>query len=765
MFSLLVKDPVPPDPTTTDLIENFPYPPGFSGDARIRNNYAARRIAQWAVNAVDFRDTDVKFTRLRYDPDPFNGGFDLNAARLNVVWGMEASELEITETLAFHDKRIKRNLPKEPADPMDADRKTADGELQVDEDPDNTDADPPDSDMDQFRIPEATAIVEIHSLRSPITNNGEGQPSYPPELYTVAGGTPRLDLGRTVGSGNLESPVYRLAVGQPTAGDRRRSTRWNFDAERLGNGLVVAANRPDELSYLTTPALDWTDAAAVSAAVDDWKEAAKYAAEIRHSASMTDEFVTISDEDFDPVDDGTDNFRIRLERFVWFTKNLTPNNGLNVISNAASGMRLGNVYFNKNDLDDPNDANDPDNVSPTLAPGQYAVIGPRQITRFGQTKDSNATNDFDYRPVDQRLEFISQTTGTLPPFRLNMFDFANTRLTPRYAEDNTGYDVESVVPILCQALYPHEVDPARTDWSDYLNNNNPDEIVDMGFNISAPESGASYYEAPEYRITADVNYPIVDGYRDYDAVTGFHPDHPFDHQTGNPLEDNRWNRVGTYQEARTVFLQRLADPTIPWHPVDNPYLTLDFMPIDLTTFNGEQDVRDTIDRDGDGNANEPVDTRPDPNDPLNNPPIPVTRWDGTNFDPLLKFDSRRKIPDVTRDRAITVLLPRIQNPGTSLGDYERVIIAKRSAMSASFSVLRQTGEPGAGRNPEPFWTYSLEALWNLGNEAIPGGGPLNTAYTANPTLDNIGQQFRQTLGFVNREYGKPVRSSSPRTRR
>ncbi len=54
--------------------------------------------------------------------------------------------------------------------------------------------------------------------------------------------------------------------------------------------------------------------------------------------------------------------------------------------------------------------------------------------------------------------------------------------------------------------------------------------------------------------------------------------------------------MGTHQEARTVFLQRLADPTSPWHPIDNPYLTMDFMPIDLTTFNGEHDVRQKIDR-------------------------------------------------------------------------------------------------------------------------------------------------------------------------
>ncbi len=83
-----------------------------------------------------------------------------------------------------------------------------------------------------------------------------------------------------------------------------------------------------------------------------------------------------------------------------------------------------------------------------------------------------------------------------------MVDFANTVRTPRYEEDDpTAYDVESVVPILCQSLYPHEV-IARPDWATYVSNNPADEIVDMGFNISAPESGNNYYLAPTHRISA-----------------------------------------------------------------------------------------------------------------------------------------------------------------------------------------------------------------------------------------------------------------------
>ena len=99
------------DPTAAggETIPNFPYPDGFTNDPAVRGRYAAERLAQWAVNVVDARDSDAICTRLRYDPFPLDG-FDLTAAAANVVWGAERAEVEISETLAFHDKRLRRSL-------------------------------------------------------------------------------------------------------------------------------------------------------------------------------------------------------------------------------------------------------------------------------------------------------------------------------------------------------------------------------------------------------------------------------------------------------------------------------------------------------------------------------------------------------------------------------------------------------------------------------------------------------------------------------
>jgi hypothetical protein len=58
---------------------------------------------------------------------------------------------------------------------------------------------------------------------------------------------------------------------------------------------------------------------------------------------------------------------------------------------------------------------------------------------------------------------------------------------------------------------------------------------------------------------------------------------PFVDATGAPL----LMQNGTHENFAVVHLQRLANPTVPWDPVANPYLTVDSMPIDLTVVNYE----------------------------------------------------------------------------------------------------------------------------------------------------------------------------------
>ena len=46
-------------------------------------------------------------------------------------------------------------------------------------------------------------------------------------------------------------------------------------------------------------------------------------------------------------------------------------------------------------------------------------------------------------------------------------------------------------------------------------------------------------------------------------------------------------QTGTTINYKTLFLQRLANPSMPYDPIINPYLTVDWMPVDLTVYNGD----------------------------------------------------------------------------------------------------------------------------------------------------------------------------------
>ncbi len=62
---------------------------------------------------------------------------------------------------------------------------------------------------------------------------------------------------------------------------------------------------------------------------------------------------------------------------------------------------------------------------------------------------------------------------------------------------------------------------------------------------------------------------------DYQNPVLNHPDRPTLHE------------IGTHENVRTIYLQRLADPELHYDPVDNPYITVDWISSDLTLFNGE----------------------------------------------------------------------------------------------------------------------------------------------------------------------------------
>lgn len=82
----------------------------------------ARRLAQYAVNIVDFRDADSVMTLFRYDPGFRPGSTAWTPGATDLVWGCERPEVLITETYAWHDRNtddesVGGSVRKPPADP------------------------------------------------------------------------------------------------------------------------------------------------------------------------------------------------------------------------------------------------------------------------------------------------------------------------------------------------------------------------------------------------------------------------------------------------------------------------------------------------------------------------------------------------------------------------------------------------------------------------------------------------------------------------
>ncbi|MCG8450651.1 MAG: hypothetical protein MI725_13865, partial [Pirellulales bacterium] len=190
----------------------------------------ARQLAQWAINAVDFRDPDNIMTAFEYDENPFDGwSVDGNittdeGGSRGVVWGSEQPELLITETLAWHDIATEDTNAEVPNTGEQA-AKTSD--------------DPADSDPDQFERPRGGTLIEIYNPRP-------SNPAANADTHVFDGG---VDVGVNLSKVAVDpddptrkSPVWRMMI--------YRTGGLNSDPDD-----PVVTNRPsdpDRSVYFTT---------------------------------------------------------------------------------------------------------------------------------------------------------------------------------------------------------------------------------------------------------------------------------------------------------------------------------------------------------------------------------------------------------------------------------------------------------------------------------------------------------------------------------
>ena len=516
----------------------------------------ARRLAQWAINAVDFRDPDNIMTAFEYDVDPFDGwqvdgdlatisdwtGSDGNPNTNDdpggVVWGAERPELVMTETLAWHDRRTEGGKGENP-DPDEQDGSaTSNKPGSVDDDKDRYDRS-----YDQRERPVGAAFIELYNPWSPapganadthfVDNNGNDW------------GVNLAAVDRLTGN----SPVWRMSV---------------YQTRRVEG---------DPLNRIAGP-------------------------------------------DKDPDDLDNQNVPSTIDRSIYFA-------GFDPEARNATWDRDGVAFYN--DLQN--------NAVPTVRPGRYMVVGAGKSTGAGEY-----------------LAEMGARTGSRTSNRGIML---NTPASPN-ATNAVSLRGANGTTVMDPANFPVE-SPADAALPPIPGVNRPSvadvAIIDQPrrFSVSEPASGyPDNWAGSRWNPTSGPNGQYEPAYIDI----------PLDDQRTNAsggggigagagrgrggigAPGDRKSRTSSFRDGETrlslpgqggggggiggggggapsdseqarrtipgfswIYLQRLANPLLPWNPPTgqpghranepiNPYRTVDSMGINVTVFNGLRDMEE-----------------------------------------------------------------------------------------------------------------------------------------------------------------------------
>ncbi len=199
-----------------------------------------------------------------------------------------------------------------------------------------------------------------------------------------------------------------------------------------------------------------------------------------------------------------------------------------------------------------------------LSPGNYLVVGPRSTTYLGSKPDGTTPSGPLTVNGDQKIDLTSGLTYT----NASAAAAAPSNIAP----------VQSLVAAI-----------------DAPNHGGSGSV--RGLNVSEPFPVSTAAGTP-YPNPTFARQSYGDG-----TMAGLYPDVPLDKTAGRPLSElaaspSDGQQTQKYTNYRTAFLQRLANPLQRWNPPSghaehdaslplNPYITVDWQPIDLTVFNGE----------------------------------------------------------------------------------------------------------------------------------------------------------------------------------
>jgi len=485
----------------------------------------AEMCAQWAVNVVDFRDPDTIMTRFEYDPDPF--GTPNEPAGWNPT--KVVFGLERPELLLTETLAFH-------------DRRTEDLDGDDGEGTMTTAATGQDDDYDQRLRPRGSLFVELF-------NPWTGDSQSPAELYEDRSAfymDPPIDP-----NDNRNPPVDRQGVilNSTTPGG---SPVWRMLVTRF-----------TEL-----------DASGVHANTENEFQPARY-----------------DSKGGSPPDESELPARLQglaaqdeVERSIYFTN--PTGSGINDDINSQTSQS--ERYWT--DLPE----------IPVVMPGRYAVVGPEgdtgttfdgagsYTTMIGRNEVVNQTNEANLEVATTRRFVLTpspnyETTNQVDYFHRNLD--ANTNLYPYNSLKAPPLSNANAQPIVAVVMNRNSEpgdapakthgpnlsisEPVPSDFADEYDNRMP-----AGFTFDPNEGGGQ---------GAYIN-------SDTSILAG---DQPLDEQRTDLASDATMKAAietsGTTINLRMIHLQRLANPLRDWDPRFNPYITIDSMSVDLTTFNGVAD--------------------------------------------------------------------------------------------------------------------------------------------------------------------------------
>ncbi|MDR1485129.1 MAG: hypothetical protein LBT09_09940 [Planctomycetaceae bacterium] len=276
---------------------------------------------------------------------------------------------------------------------------------------------------------------------------------------------------------------------------------------------------------------------------------------------------------------------VKPERFIFFVDTPPTFAGSGVADSDLSKRSFVNV----GSVEPNGTRKDPD---VTLQPNNFLVIAPRVFTSFKSKEvDEKSTitpaekfgvpNGSAETSID-----VKTIAGTNTRVKTMIAAIKSDQLKDNAATPQYNWDVANgnLLTLGFRRSDPDqkEIDPTYRG---------------IGTNISEPlptttnmTTANKYYQKP--------TFASVDGddgnkyYKDsYPASTALNADDAFDKPT-YAVDDDFVKGFGTIAGFRSIFLQRLTDPTRKYHPVNNPYITVDWSMVDLHVFTSEQ-VKDT----------------------------------------------------------------------------------------------------------------------------------------------------------------------------